>query len=240
MNTRRLVGTLSMAIIGSLTGAASQAAMVTYEATGTINQANNAAQSPAAFTSAAAGGTLTVDFTIDTSAAGSVNGPGDTSFLSPIVSENASVGAGIYGLGLDLNQVEIFNNSLSGGIHKSGYQLISSGNVPGNFTGTASTFELFTTATSSNPMSFYKDTSLSNAPLNPSQANNTDAMLLLFSSYVNGVFQSASDVLVGGNVSISQVSSVQAPEIDPASATSGLTLLMGGLLVLRGRRVKAG
>ena len=29
-----------------------------------------------------------------------------------------------------------------------------------------------------------------------------------------------------------------APEIDPASAISGLTLLLGGLAVVRGRRVK--
>jgi hypothetical protein len=31
---------------------------------------------------------------------------------------------------------------------------------------------------------------------------------------------------------------VGAPEIDPASAMSGLTLLLGGLAVVRGRRVK--
>ncbi len=31
---------------------------------------------------------------------------------------------------------------------------------------------------------------------------------------------------------------VKAPEMDPASAASGLTLLMGGLMVLRGRRAK--
>ena len=30
----------------------------------------------------------------------------------------------------------------------------------------------------------------------------------------------------------------RAPEIDPASAMAGLTLLAGGLAVLRGRRVK--
>ena len=32
--------------------------------------------------------------------------------------------------------------------------------------------------------------------------------------------------------------SVRAPEIDPASAMAGLTLLAGGLVVLRGRKVK--
>jgi len=31
---------------------------------------------------------------------------------------------------------------------------------------------------------------------------------------------------------------VTAPEIDPASALSGLTLLLGGLAVVRGRRLK--
>ncbi len=31
---------------------------------------------------------------------------------------------------------------------------------------------------------------------------------------------------------------VQAPEIDPASAMAGLTMLAGGLAVLRGRRLK--
>ena len=31
---------------------------------------------------------------------------------------------------------------------------------------------------------------------------------------------------------------VSAPEIDPASAISGMTLLLGGLTVLRGRRAK--
>jgi LPXTG-motif cell wall-anchored protein len=30
-----------------------------------------------------------------------------------------------------------------------------------------------------------------------------------------------------------------APEIDPSSALAGLSLLAGGLLVLRGRRIKA-
>ena len=32
---------------------------------------------------------------------------------------------------------------------------------------------------------------------------------------------------------------VQAPEIDPASAMAGVTLLLGGLVVLRGRRSKS-
>ena len=34
------------------------------------------------------------------------------------------------------------------------------------------------------------------------------------------------------------VGAVAAPEIDPASAASGLTLLLGGMAVLRGRKVR--
>jgi hypothetical protein len=39
------------------------------------------------------------------------------------------------------------------------------------------------------------------------------------------------------NVSVQQVQSSSVPEIDPASAVSGLTLLLGGMAILRGRRV---
>jgi hypothetical protein len=49
-----------------------------------------------------------------------------------------------------------------------------------------------------------------------------------------------SEVLVGGYNMADQIRGIQfavaAPEIDAASAASGLTLLLGGLLVLRGRR----
>jgi len=35
-----------------------------------------------------------------------------------------------------------------------------------------------------------------------------------------------------------KICATKAPEVDPASAAAGLTLLMGGLVVLRGRRSK--
>jgi hypothetical protein len=46
-------------------------------------------------------------------------------------------------------------------------------------------------------------------------------------------------ILLGGyntEARIGTIEAVRAPEIDPASAASGLTLLLGGLMVLRGRR----
>lgn len=52
-----------------------------------------------------------------------------------------------------------------------------------------------------------------------------------------------SKVILGGynmpdQIGAVQYETVRAPEIDPASAASGVTLLLGGLLVLRGRRPK--
>ena len=41
-----------------------------------------------------------------------------------------------------------------------------------------------------------------------------------------------------GDYCTKQSGPAQAPEIDPASAMAGLTLLAGGLAVLRGRRTK--
>ena len=49
-----------------------------------------------------------------------------------------------------------------------------------------------------------------------------------------------SKILVGGynqGGEIGAMAAIGAPEIDPASAASGLTLLLGALLVFRGRRV---
>jgi hypothetical protein len=42
--------------------------------------------------------------------------------------------------------------------------------------------------------------------------------------------------LAGPTVASAGVVTFQAPEIDPTSAASGLTLLLGTLVVLRGRR----
>jgi hypothetical protein len=54
-----------------------------------------------------------------------------------------------------------------------------------------------------------------------------------------GATQTNSDTLGNGEVIIQTLSQTHAvPEIDPASATSALTLLLGGLAVLRGRRSK--
>lgn len=49
-----------------------------------------------------------------------------------------------------------------------------------------------------------------------------------------------STVLIGGSDSFRPINTISyaAPEIDPTSAVSGLTLLLGGLMVLRGRRTR--
>jgi len=52
------------------------------------------------------------------------------------------------------------------------------------------------------------------------------------------VFTPAQPTPINGSQEFLVVSPMRAPEIDPASAASGLTLLLGGLAVARGRRAK--
>lgn len=240
----RTIGRLITAILALSAAAAGQAAMVTYEATGQISQADNAAQLPTALTAAGVGGQLTVDFTVDTNAVGTLNAPGDESYGSAVLSQSASIGAGVVTLGANniLNEIEIFNNSLAGGVYTSGYQLTSVGVAPANFTGTVSSLILGTDAGSTNPQSIYNDTSLSNAPLPSSAANALDSVVLEFSSYQNGVFQSSSDIFVGNGVTISNVGGggpLSAPELDASSTAGALTLLIGCLIVITERRRQA-
>jgi hypothetical protein len=237
-NAHRVLAALPVALLALAATAPARAALVTYQASGLISEADNAAQLPSVLSSAAVGGELTVDFTVDTKAAGVSNGPGDMSYAYPLLSQHASIGAGSFGLGVDISQIEITHNALSGGLYGSGYELLSFANVPTDFTGIASSFALVTQSSSVGKQSLYKDTSLTNAPLQASKANFLDGMLLEFTSYIDGVAQSTSDVFVNANVAISKVDAghITAPEIDPASMTSALTLLIGGLVVLTSRR----
>jgi hypothetical protein len=59
----------------------------------------------------------------------------------------------------------------------------------------------------------------------------------MFETYTNGP---VSDIFHNGNFGVQyEITSLTlAPEIDPTSAASGLTLLLGALVVLRGRRAK--
>jgi hypothetical protein len=126
----------------------------------------------------------------------------------------------------------------SSGLYFSGYEVLTIPNVASDFTGNASSFALITESSSATATSPYKNTSLNNAPLQASKANFLDGMLLEFTSYIDGVAQSTSDVFVDANVAISKVDAghITAPEIDPASMASALTLLLGGLAVLTSRR----
>jgi hypothetical protein len=234
MYTQRAVGVLSLATLCLLAAAPGRAALITYEASGTIGQADNASQLPSVLSAAAVGGTLSLDFTVDTSTIGNPSGPGAATFFSPLVSAQASIGSGSFGLSLDNNQIGIASDQSLGGAYLTQYSVSSSGNVAANFTGTTSTFSLLTAAFGAAPLNLYGDTSLSNAPLNASDANLLDLFQVSTSSYVDGILQSTSDVLVTSNVAVTSVT--QAPEINPASAGSALTLLLGSLAVLRGRR----
>src|ERR1700688_1809536 len=72
MNTQRVVGILSAAIILLLSAAPGQAQFVTYQASGTIIEADPGTPLPSALAAAAVGGTLVVDFTVNTATAAMV------------------------------------------------------------------------------------------------------------------------------------------------------------------------
>lgn len=243
MNTQRVVGILSAAIILLLSAAPGQAQFVTYQASGTISQADNTALMPSALSSAMAGQTLTVDFTVNTAAAGSVNAPGDNLYLgNPIVSVSASIGSGFAAIGSATSQVEVSADYLAQGnyLYQSQYTAFASDNPNNSFTGIVSGFGLTTQTSDYQPQLIYPDASLSNAPLSASLATDSDELVLAFSPYVNGSAQPLTgDLSIFSDVAIQQVSgTVSAPEIDPTSAISALTLLLGSLAVLRGRKVR--
>jgi hypothetical protein len=238
MNTQRVVGILSAAIILLLSAAPGQAQFVTYQVSGTISEADNTALMPSALSSALAGGTLVVDFTVNTATAALVNAPGDNFYMNPIVSVSASVGSGFAAIGNDISQVEISADYLASGTssYQTQFNAFATSNTPS--TGIASGFGLVTATSAPQPQSIYPNASLSNAPLSASLATDTDSLVLGFVSYSDGDFQSVGDISVFSDVAVQQVGSVSAPEIDPTSAVSALTLLLGSLAVLRGRKVR--
>lgn len=233
MITQRAIGTVSAALTVLLAAQPGHAAVVTYQASGIIDQADGTAQLPGPLSSASLGQTLSVDFTVDTKTPGISGGPGIETYLLPLVSATASVGSGTVALGTGNSEIDIAHNYFDGSNYNTAYALTSSSVIPANFTGYSTTLELLTGASDAQPLNIYKNTSLSNAPIKASQANAVDELLVITSSYVDGNYQSTSDLEVDSNVSISRVA---APEIDASSAASALTLLMGSLAVLCGRR----
>jgi adhesin HecA-like repeat protein len=65
--------------------------------------------------------------------------------------------------------------------------------------------------------------------------NGTSALAIQNETLLDSNFNVISDVTTGGSVTLGPTS-IAAPEIDPNSATSALTLLLCGVAVLRGRR----
>ncbi|GAC1664288.1 MAG: hypothetical protein NVS9B2_01670 [Steroidobacteraceae bacterium] len=236
MNKPFAVG-ISMATLCLLSAAPGQAALVTYQASGTIDQTDNAAMLPGGLSAASVGDALSLNFTVNTNTPGATNSPGTATYQSPLVSASVSFGSGTLQLGVDSSVIGI-SSSLSGGAYFSEYFLTSGSTVPFNFTGNASEFELITAGSSAQPLNMYTNASLSNAPLQASTANVEDTLLVSISSYIDGVYQSTSDVVVGSDIKVSGTGPgpMAAPEIDPASASAALTFLLGGLAVLRGRR----
>ena len=63
-------------------------------------------------------------------------------------------------------------------------------------------------------------------------------ILALSTGLASGAFAFTPGAHIGVAVTPHAFTSTAAPEIDPASAISGVTLLLGGLAMVRGRRAK--
>jgi hypothetical protein len=212
-----------------LAAMSAQASIVNYSATGVIDGVDDLSSLlPHSLLSAAVGKSLVFNFGVDTSTPGSGTS-GDTTYLSALRSESYKFNGKTSSLDFGVNAIEILNNS--GG--NTGYLMESGDPVGANFTGTAEAVIFLTLAYSGATLNLYPNTALSNAPLSSVNADAADGMILSFTQYVDGVAGSSSSVQIG-SMSIKQVS-VAAPEMDPTSAASGMTLLVGGLLVVFGR-----
>jgi len=181
---------------------------VYLEASGTVNSFYGGFGS-----SSDIGQSVTLDFSYDSGSLAQLLTPTDYILSAPITS--ASIVSGVYGSGLDLER---------GGF---GSIVDDVSLDDGSVTSTA--------WTSIDPPSLAYTGEIFGFSLLQNAAGNT--LDLIRNVYDKGVL----DVRNSGSVSLSNitvgegVAPASAPEIDPSSAASALTLLLGGLAVLRGR-----
>ncbi len=238
MNTKR-VGMIATAVAAAFAAQVSHADLITYSASGTISQTDNAAQLPGMFSGATVGEQFSVLFTVDTNSPGGIIAPGQSAYQPAIVSATATLGSSNSDLGLYASQVLVAADSFDGSSYTNGYLASTDINSapPSSFSGVDSSFDLATLADTAAPLGAYSDSSLNNAPLSAADANVLDLLSVQFASFVNGVEQTSSDIVVGGDVSIKQVSgAMSAPEIDSSTGLSALTLLLGSVAILNRRR----
>ncbi len=167
------------------------------------------------------GGTATVDLTISGLTSGTALGSFDL---------NVGFNSGVVGFGS-----AIFGDPVLGDqLNLEGYGTISSV-TPG--AGTVDLFELSLDSASALTSSQASSFTLAQLTFN---AVSTGASQLALSVNAVGdqMGNSLSTALHDGSINVS-LPSLNAPEIDPTSATSALSLLLGGLLVLRGRQSRA-
>jgi hypothetical protein len=210
-----------------------QASIIDYSATGVIQQVDNASTLPGVLNSAVVGQSFTFNFSVDTATPGS-GVFGDSTYFSALLSASYELDGNSSPFSFGSNAVEVLNNS--GGV--TGYVVSAGDPVDADFSGTAGAVSILTLAYSGVPLNLYSDTSLSNAPLSSGNSNLQDNVTLSFTEYLHGVAESISDIFVGPTSIKQSGGPLLAPEIDPNSAVAGLTLLIGSLLVLGGRRRK--
>jgi hypothetical protein len=246
-------GTMALALaVGPLVANADD--VVTYDYTGTVTSFNSPNPAldfncPTACTSVGAPvtGTITINFA---AAIPSQSGPGTSGDYSYVFNASSSGGgytnlptpeALVYTWTLQSDDLSLANNSpsyngainsVSGGLAygipywgATDVEYMSGAQTPGGI-------KYFTT---SNSINLYGG----NLPL-PFDSNGLPILGNAVSQSNNVTEAYGGNAYASIGYTINSLTRVQAPEIDPTSAVSGLTLLLGSILVLRGRRTTHG
>jgi hypothetical protein len=222
-----LPSVISLALAPLLGSTPAYASPVTYQATGTIYQTLDLNFMPTGFDTAANGQTLNIVFTLDPATPATSSSASESVYGQSILSASAQLGSATATIDTTDTRTIIDNNYLAGSTYLDVFSASSYlGPMPVNFTGSRLLFRVETYATSTSPLAFYNSTSLSNAPLTPSQWTGTLLQLTSF-NYVNGVLQGEGII----NASALEVSPVPLP-----AAVWFLLSGLGGFGALRRRR----
>jgi hypothetical protein len=215
MGPKKIMVLVPIALLGA--PLAANAALVTYQVDGTINEVSNTFGGlPSGFSSASTGEQLVLTFTVDTSTAPNYGSTANSaSYANAVVSETATIGGttltpSIAG-GQPSSVVGIMADQASGSgagtVYTTQYEVIAGSTQPANYTGVDPSWELNESIGTRSPTGFYTNASLSDAPLSLFQIgqNGFAEIYLNYDGYVNGSYTAENSLIRADVTSISAV-----------------------------------
>jgi hypothetical protein len=208
---------LALAVTALCCAAAAQGQTVTLEATGTVDSLSGGGWSAYGGKSVL-GQSLALDFSYDSSA----------------------ISQSIKGSSL-IESASITSANFAGGAFGSGANLESGGPGKGSIVDTIDLTSGTVTATSSTrvtaPSKNFSGTVFGFSLFTNGLTTTLDVIRNVFSNGLRDARDSGTAAIA--NVSVAQVATMTAPEIDPSSTISALTLLAGAIVVLRAKKSSA-